>query len=149
MVLRLRIKGKEMLNVIIFIKKYKKVIGISIGVLIIICSTMFITNYISKANTTKLYNELNSRYSSLEESNKDLREVNIKLESNNKLLREQLSELNSNISRANIIVGDFEEELGNARSTIERLEITVGFIDKIVDQLPNEIILLEESNIDK
>ena len=135
-----------MLNVLLFIKKYKKAIGIILGILLIIYLTLFITNKVSEAKSAKLYEQLENRYSNLEESYNKLGELYSELKGNDKLLREQLGEANKDIRKANIIVGDFEEAIGSTKDTIERIEITVGFIDKLVEQLPDEIILLEENN---
>ena len=125
----------------------KKII-IIVGIIIVIIATSILSGYLTEKRASKIYSELESRYSNLEESNRQLTEINGQLEANNIRLKDQIGEVNSDIKRATIIVGEFEESISGTRDTIERIEITVEFIEQIVEQLPEEIIVLENSDID-
>lgn len=121
----------------------KKII-IGISIIIVIAAAVIVTGYIVKKRADKIYSELEDRYNNIEQSNRELREINIGLENNNKRLRDKISGVNDDIERATIIVTDFEGTIKGTRDTIERIEITVGFIEEIVRQLPEKIVILEK-----
>lgn len=123
-----------------------KKIGIVIIGLIIIFASCFITNLISKKRASEIYDDLENRYINIEKSNRKLAEINGKLENNNIRLTAEINGINTDIRRANIIVGEFEDSISGARDTVERIEITIGFIEEIIGQLPDEIVILEENN---
>lgn len=127
---------------------FKKIIIYVISILVIIIITIAITNYVTQRRANKIYAELKDGYSNLEESNRQLREINGKLEINNSRLANEINAINEDIRRTTIIIGEFEESIKGARNTIERIEITIGFIEKIIRHIPNETILLEESDLD-
>ena len=116
-----------------------------IVVILVIAGACFLTNWITKDRANKIYKQLEDRYNNIEESNSKLREINAGLENSNIRLRDKINGVNTDIKRANIIVGEFEESINGAGNTIERIEITVGFIEDIVRQLPEEIIILEDN----
>lgn len=123
-----------------------KKILIIIVVIVLIGSAVFISNLITQNRANKIYTELENRYRYLEKSNNDLREINTGLKENNIKLGKELENSNGFIVRTREITTELESEIAGARTTIERIEITVGFIEKIIRQLPEKIIVLEENN---
>ena len=88
-----------------------------------------VSTYISKRRIEKNITELESRYSDLKESNIELREVKSELEYNN-------SRNEGILDRLTGISKDFGSEISGARDTIDRLEITVRYFDKIIAEIP-------------
>ena len=111
---------------------------------ILLFTSAFISNYLTKKGADKTISELERRYSAIEDSNIKLREQNKKLINTNERLREQLDDSTGIIKSVKLTIGELETGVAESTDIIERIERTVEAIGRIINKLPEEIVILEE-----
>lgn len=138
----------------------KSLINVKTIIYIVICiglvfTTWYITNKVTQDRTNKLVESINDRYRTLEDTNKKLREQYQRIDDTNKSLEKQLrdrekelAERERIINKTIITVAELEKGVNESTDIIGRIEETARGIKQIIDILPEQIILLEESDSD-
>lgn len=121
----------------------------------LVFTTWYITNRITQDRTNKLVKSINDRYRTLEDTNKELREQYQRIDDTNKSLTEQLkdrerelTERERIINKTIVTVTELEKGIDESTDIIGRIEEAARGIKRIIDILPEQIIILEESDSD-